>query len=201
VVYESYPLTNLSVQQFIDCCPAFSNQCFGCNGDNFDGLFLYAINFGVVKEDDYPYQGEDGNCKFDQRKSVAFITDFAIINAGDEDEVTRVLAENSPIATALDATDSTFMYYTGGVYHGKNCRSILISHGMLLIGYGVDSPTNEKYYTLKNTWGTDWGESGYMRIIRDGSNNCGVAEKLCKELDSIAESGMSCFKSAEGLAW
>jgi len=176
VVYEGYPLTNLSTQQLLDCCPAEQAECSGCNGNNFDSVYLYAMANGVMRESDYPYTGMDGVCKYDRSKTVAGISNFKIINSGDEDEAVRVLAENSPIATALDATPSTFVYYTGGVYSDNQCDHKLISHGMLLMGYGFDTDSNMKFFTLKNTWGTDWGEKGYMRIIRDGSNRCGVVE-------------------------
>jgi len=176
VVYEGYPLTNLSTQQLLDCCPGQQNECFGCNGNNFDSVYLYAMANGVMKESDYPYKGVDGVCKYDKSKTVASISNFKIINPGDEDEAVRVLAENSPIATAVDASTSSFQLYTGGVYSGNDCDPKQISHGMLLMGYGFDSDSNMKFFTLKNTWGADWGEKGYMRIIRDGSNKCGVVE-------------------------
>jgi len=177
VVYEGFPLTNLSIQQILDCCPD-TNQtdiCNGCGGSNYDPLFHYAIQYGTETEDDYPYTATDNTCKYDSTKVVARISDYGSIDQGDEDEFTRVLAENSPVALAIDASQSSFMFYSGGIYSDPKCTTN-IDHGIMAIGYGVDN--NIPYYILKNTYGPNWGEKGYIRIIRNGQNMCGVA-KFC----------------------
>ena len=67
------------------------------------------------------------------------------------------------------------MKYTGGVI--KGCVDTRLDHGILAVGYGVD-PIEGKYYVIRNSWGTRWGESGYARIlIQEGDNYaCGILQ-------------------------
>ncbi len=64
--------------------------------------------------------------------------------------------------------------YESGVFSGSG--SSTVNHAVVLAGYGVDEETGEKYYKIRNSWGPDYGESGYIRVIRsdDDSTNCSV---------------------------
>ncbi|WKX92500.1 hypothetical protein Q1695_010492 [Nippostrongylus brasiliensis] len=63
-----------------------------------------------------------------------------------------------------------------GVYFDEECSSEELDHGVLLVGYGTD-PEAGDYWLVKNSWGTGWGEKGYIRIARNRNNHCGVATK------------------------
>jgi len=66
------------------------------------------------------------------------------------------------------------MFYTGGIYDNPDCGTEL-DHSMLITGYGNSSGIN--YWTLKNSWGSSWGEQGYVRIQRSSGNVtavCGI---------------------------
>jgi hypothetical protein len=65
--------------------------------------------------------------------------------------------------------------YDSGVYYEPSCNSMYygLNHAVLAVGYGNLNGIN--YFLVKNSWGTDWGQSGYIYMTRDGSNNCGIA--------------------------
>lgn len=63
--------------------------------------------------------------------------------------------------------------YSGGVFNNENCTSE-VDHTALLVGYGT-TDDKQDYWIIKNSWGTTWGEQGYIRMIRDGSHRCGLA--------------------------
>jgi len=74
--------------------------------------------------------------------------------------------------------------YTSGVISGDadTCPNSGSDHAVLLVGYGVDSGTNMKYWLVKNSWGDTWGEQGYFRIESDnglcGINACVTSAKV-----------------------
>ena len=78
--------------------------------------------------------------------------------------------QQQPVSIAIEADQSGFQFYKSGVFSGT-CGDKL-DHGVLLVGYGTDS--GKDYWKVKNSWGATWGESGYVRIVRD-KNMCGIA--------------------------
>jgi len=64
------------------------------------------------------------------------------------------------------------MLYTGGLFK-KACPASL-NHGVLMAGYGTDAQTGEDFWLVKNSWGPEWGEKGYIRIARESKNGPGL---------------------------
>lgn len=168
----------LSEQMLVDCDTSDS----GCNG----GLVEYTLtwikkNGGIMYDADYPYTGVKAVCKSDKSKYADFeVTRYfkvgsstSIFSPVDEDEIKEFLYETGPLAIALNATP--LQYYTSGILDVKSseCPASGINHSVLLVGYGVDADSGMAYWTIKNSWGKDWGESGYFRIRR-GNGTCGV---------------------------
>ncbi|CBY37572.1 unnamed protein product [Oikopleura dioica] len=73
----------------------------------------------------------------------------------------------------VDAASPSFQLYTSGIYSEPACKSDHGNHVMTLVGYG--SENGEDFWILKNSWGTNWGEKGFMRMARNAGNMCGVA--------------------------
>ncbi|CAL5408977.1 unnamed protein product [Camellia sinensis] len=147
-------LISLSEQELVDC--------------NVD-------NNGCGGEDNYPYVGQDGTCDSTQAtNSAAMITGYEDVSSNNEQALLQAVA-NQPISVAIEGSGSDFKFYSSGVFTG-NCGTNL-DHAVTIIGYGATSD-GTKYWLVKNSWGSGWGENGYMKIKRDIAANeglCGIA--------------------------
>jgi len=170
-------LPELSEQNLVDCdheCMQYQGQQVcdqGCDGGLMPNAFEYIIQNGIESENDYPYTGADGTCQFDSKKVVAHASNYTMIS-GDETQMAAWLVKNGPIAIAVDA--EPWQFYIGGVYY-LPCGTSL-DHGVLLVGYGVETDIFDQtmpYWIIKNSWSSDWGESGYIRVER-GVGLCGL---------------------------
>ena len=132
-------------------------------------------------DSDYPYTGTDGSCKSDKSKHADFqVTGYKKLGSTwstwscvDEGQIKTFLYETGPLAIALNA--NFLSSYVSGVLDktSSECPTSSINHGVTLIGYGNDSDSGLDYWLVKNSWGSDWGESGFFRIRR-GNGTCGV---------------------------
>ena len=158
-------LVSLSEQDLVDCSSSYGNQ--GCNGGLMDSGFQYIIDNGICKESEYKYTASDGDCQKCNRKK--YITGCADVKPQDEMELMKAVSKQ-PVSIAIEADKFSFQFYRSGVYTASNCGTNL-DHGVLLVGYGeVDG---NKYWKVKNSWGTVWGDKGYIKILR-GTGLCGV---------------------------
>uniref|UniRef100_A0A3Q3MEC7 Cathepsin 12 n=1 Tax=Mastacembelus armatus TaxID=205130 RepID=A0A3Q3MEC7_9TELE len=164
-------LVSLSEQNLVDCSRPYGT--FGCNGAWMANAFDYVINNGLQSTNTYPYTSDTQPCYYDSTLAVAHITDYRFIPKGDEQALADAVATIGPITVAIDADHASFLFYSSGIYDEPSCNPNNLSHAVLLVGYG--SEAGQDYWIIKNSWGTSWGEGGYMRMIRDGRNTCGIA--------------------------
>jgi cathepsin L len=166
-------LVSLSEQQLIDCSTAQGNQ--GCNGGLMDQAFQFIIsNGGICSEASYPYTATGPNTCQTTCQDVATISSFVDVTSGDENALMQAV-NIGPVSVAIEADQECFQFYSGGVLSDTSC-GMQLDHGVLAVGYGTDATTNQPYWIVKNSWGTSWGESGYVRLIR-GQNECGIAQE------------------------
>ncbi|KAF6136169.1 hypothetical protein GIB67_001578 [Kingdonia uniflora] len=167
-------LISLSEQELVDCDDAGNDQ--GCDGGLMDDAFVYIkINKGIATNVTYPYEGVDNTCNRKKAAShAAKIKDYEDVPVNDEEALLKAVA-NQPISVAIDANGSDFQFYSRGVFSGE-CGTDL-DHGVTAVGYGTDED-GTKYWLVKNSWGTGWGEQGYIRLQRDVDaleGLCGIA--------------------------
>nr|BAH86062.1 cysteine protease [Haemaphysalis longicornis] len=165
-------LVSLSEQNLVDCSDDFGNQ--GCNGGLMDNGFQYIkANGGIDTEESHPYTAQDGDCKFKKADVGATDAGFVDIQQGSEDDLKKAVATVGPVSVAIDASHGSFQLYSQGVYDEPDCSSSQLDHGVLTVGYGVKN--GKKYWLVKNSWGGDWGDNGYILMSRDKDNQCGIA--------------------------
>ena len=164
-------LFNVSEQQLMDCSSDYGNN--GCQGGLMDNGFKYVIeNGGLCSEEEYPYMAEDGECQDQDCKTVVQISNYSDIESNNEKILKRAVAQQ-PVSVAIQANVSSFRFYSSGIYSDPMCGDKL-DHGVLIVGYGYDLEYDKDYWIIKNSWGEEWGENGYIRIERDSDNEGGM---------------------------
>jgi cathepsin L len=160
----------LSEQNLIDCV----TNCYGCNGENvdlayYDVILRQAGHFNSASL--YPYRAINGNCKCASFDTQTIIVSYGTVSRT-ETALQNVIVTYGPVAITIDASRKSFQLYKNGVYNEKACSSTKLDHAVLAVGYDM---TPSDYWLVKNSWGTSWGEAGYIRLTRNGDNQCGVA--------------------------
>ena len=92
---------------------------------------------------------QDQDCKFSQANIGATERSFVDVKSGDEDAYTAAIALIGPIASAMDASKSSFQFYQSGIYSDPQCSSTQLDHGITAVGYGADASGNQ-YYIMRN---------------------------------------------------
>ncbi|ESQ30906.1 hypothetical protein EUTSA_v10011464mg [Eutrema salsugineum] len=165
-------LISLSEQELVDCDTSYNE---GCNGGLMDYAFEFIINNGGIdSEEDYPYKGVDGRCDQNRKNAkVVTIDSYEDAPTYSEESLKKALS-NQPISVAIEGGGRAFQLYDSGIFDGV-CGTQL-DHGVVAVGYGTEN--GKDYWIVRNSWGTSWGESGYIRMernIKDSSGKCGIA--------------------------
>jgi cathepsin L len=160
---------SFSEQQLVDCSHSYGNN--GCNGGLMNLSFFYVKDNGITLESKYPYKGTGGTCHYSASDSVWTISDCTEVTVDKELALIAAIAKN-PVSVAIQANHLSFQLYKSGVYSG-NCGTNL-DHGVLAVGYGTANGKN--HYKVKNSWGSSWGDKGFIFIERngDGKGKCGI---------------------------
>lgn len=166
-------LIPLSEQNLVDCTdPNGHSKCRGHS--RHDALDWIKDHGGIETEKAYPYKGVGGSCKFDRKQSAVSLQKYVDISEGDEIKLQEAIAKYGPVSIAVDASHKSFQFYSSGIYYEPKCDSEDLNHAVLAVGYGTDK-NGRDFYIVKNSWGKQWGEDGYIRMARNRHNNCGVA--------------------------
>jgi C1A family cysteine protease len=161
----------LAPQQIVDC----DKNDGGCNGGDTITAFQYVIQAkGQDTEASYPYKAENQACKFKAADVEATISSYKYATTTkNEDQMKTATATVSPLSICVDA--SSWQFYNSGVYTASACGQTTeddLDHCVQIVGY--DTSASSPYWNVRNSWGTDWGEKGFIRL-QYGKNTCGLA--------------------------
>jgi len=176
-------LTTLSEQNLVDCdheCLDPNDCDAGCEGGLQPNAFNYVIkNGGIDTEDSYPYTAADDKCAFKANSIGAKISNWTFVSQN-EDQAQAYMVDHGPLSVAVDAT--IWQFYFGGVIT-VGCGTSL-DHGVLIVGYGQETDIWGQlitYWTIKNSWGADWGYDGYI-YVEKGTGCCGIDQYITSSI-------------------
>jgi C1A family cysteine protease len=171
---------SFSEQHLVDCdLVTNGGNDLGCKGGLMDSAFDWIQGNGYIcSESEYPYESgttkkagtcsqsscvKNANTAPKSHTDVATNSDTALMSA---------LAQQ-PVSVAIEADKTSFQLYKSGVYSDPACGTTL-DHGVLAVGYGTQDGQN--YWNVKNSWGTTWGDAGYIKMARgvSGAGQCGI---------------------------
>jgi hypothetical protein len=175
-------LQSLSFQQFISC----DDNNFGCNGGSLVYALAYSIGSSIAGANDYPFTDKKGSttnkcntgapAALDVAEAsyvVDFYDDFTF-----EERKTRMkeAVAKQPVAMVLKSGCQLFSSYKRGILtadDGCTCNEpVCADHAVLMVGY--DDTSDPPSWKIKNSWGTGWGENGYVRIAQTQKGDYGL---------------------------
>jgi len=162
-------LPDCAEQQLVSC----DTHSDGCGGGWPEKCFDYIRDNGengIDTQESYPYTARDDSCdtaKTQDGQNVAATCTGKVEVDADESALQEAVANVGPVSIAINA-NSKFMGYSGGIFDDPNCGPQL-NHAVLCVGFDSD----QKFWIVKNSWGTSWGESGYVRFVM-GKSMCGL---------------------------
>ena len=158
-------LLSFSEQQIIDCD---TDQNEGCIGGKPYLAVEYAAKNGLELESDYPYIAQSGTCLYDKAKAFTVAGGYKFVTANSTDHLKAALVD-SPVSIIIEADQQIFQFYRSGVIT-KGCGADL-DHCVLAVGY--EKLGLYEAFIVKNSWGSDWGQDGYVHIATTQSQNNG----------------------------
>lgn len=164
-------LFKLSRQEVVDC-----SMNSGCSGGSALMTYNYIMENGISLDSDYPYKAEEGNCLADEtpRSEVKM---FGFVNFAGEENLQKALVQYGPVVVTINASPKTFNFYKDGIYDDLLCDNSKHNHAVLVVGYGTDEELGIDYWIVQNSFSSDWGVDGYIKMLRD-NNVCGIGDSL-----------------------
>ena len=128
--------------------------------------------YEIETEAKYPYKGKDGTCAYSAADISGVNVAYYEMVTQDNVEQMKAAVAKQPVSVSIEADRAVFQQYHSGIFDSTGCGTNL-DHATLVVGYG--SENGQEYWIMKNSWGTVWGEEGYMRLaIVDGDGICGI---------------------------
>jgi len=173
-------LQSWSEQHLVDCDNRKNGgKDMGCNGGLMDNAFEWVKkNGGICTESAYPYTSGQtksaGTCNESKCSKSANVAPKSYTDVQKNSDSALMSALNKqPVSVAIEADKASFQLYKSGVYNDPSCGTTL-DHGVLAVGYGTLN--GQDFWDVKNSWGTSWGDKGYIKMARgvSGAGQCGI---------------------------
>lgn len=159
---------DISEQWLLSC----NKSGYSCDGgwyvfDYFmvDGAYDRCHETGGVLEKWFPYVADEVSCNCPYPRSY-WIDDWAYVGYSDQvtpvDDIKQAILTYGPVAIGVYVNDPWYGY-GGGIFN--YCEDLPINHSVVLVGWDDNfRDTGIGVWILKNSWGADWGDDGYMYI-------------------------------------
>jgi len=166
-------LLSFSEQQLVDC----DKNSNACKGGSVSSALSYVAANGIELESDYPVTGGQGKCQYHEKKANFVSSGYQFLTPNDTDQL-KLAVIKMPISVMVEADQDIFRFYSSGVIYW-NCGPF-INHSVLIVGYQKMGVLEA--FIVKNSWGNDWGDSGYVYIstnqkLNDGCGVCGILKQ------------------------
>ncbi|KAE9555237.1 hypothetical protein FO519_001587 [Halicephalobus sp. NKZ332] len=158
-------LADLSEQEITDC----DSMSKGCEWGYLYTAMNLVRDIGLVPLESYPYENKKGACRTPNNVPRTKILGNVWLNS-DENLIANTVYSQGPVAIIINCPRS-LLQYTGGLFvmNDVNCYNENVgNHIPLIVGF-----KSGEYWIIKNSWGTDWGEKGYLRAVQ-GQNFCNI---------------------------
>ncbi|KAJ9176282.1 hypothetical protein P3X46_011614 [Hevea brasiliensis] len=189
-------LISLSEQELVDCNTVYH----GCDGGLMEKAFKFIEKIGgLTTENNYPYIAKDGSCNSNKMNApMVTIDGYEMVPENNGNALMKAVA-NQPVAIVIDAGGKDLQFYSEGVFTG-HCGTEL-NHGVTLVGYRATLDST-KYWIVKNSWGPEWGENGYIRMLREieaEGGLCGITLEASYPVKRRSDNKKSTFWSRDEL--
>jgi len=175
-INKSLPISELSEQQILDCTlnPKHCGGTGGCSGGTAEVAMDSIIKQGGLSSEwTYPYvshAGKDGTKCNTPLSPVVRLDGYVSLPPNEYLPLLTAVATVGPISISVDA--SSWSFYATGVFNGCNKTNPDLDHAVQLVGYGTEN--GHDYWLVRNSWTTGWGESGYIKVMRTATVQCGI---------------------------
>ncbi|XP_034826449.1 cathepsin K-like [Maniola hyperantus] len=162
---------DLSEQSLVDCAWGFHNS--GCSGGVINEAYKYILKHGIPSEMEYGlYLAREGWCGLENMTTLYNIKGFGAIPPLSVNAMKLALYKYGPVSVTINANEAVF-HYDSGMFYDPSCNKQRLNHAVTVVGYGRRDGVD--YWIVKNSWGEDWGEDGYI-LFSATDNNCHILE-------------------------
>jgi KDEL-tailed cysteine endopeptidase len=183
--YKEIP--TFSMQQLLDC----DNLNDGCDGGWMYKAYNYTRTNGIMLYDDYPYKmsADHSKCLYNSSREL-FRNGGMIQEKNIDNKALKAIVSRQPVGVGI-RSNSNFQFYKTGIMTEEflNCSDPnqgAVNHGVAVVGYGKTKGDEkmshwcEEYWIVRNTWGTNWGENGFVKLCMDGYGSAAMPYGICQ---------------------